>query len=135
MVFAGRGRQWYVRKLCFTLRVVTDAYQTIWQYYLPDTRFVVQFAKQADELNNPFHIFRFTIPAAPLDSPVPRSGPYLFHGAAVQNQFPHFSRSPVVPPAVPSSNTRTCRDIDRILWKKRLLLRINIAKVKSCALL
>ena len=38
-----------------------------------------------------YHFFRFTIPPTPLESPVPRPGPYFFQNASVQNHLPHYN--------------------------------------------
>ena len=40
----------------------------------------------SDDFNSASRFYRFTIPPPQLDSPIPRPGPYLFHGAGVQNQ-------------------------------------------------
>ena len=49
-------------------------------------------ADEFSEFNRSTLPFRFTIPSAPLDPSVPRPGPYLFHGAGLQNpQYQHFS--------------------------------------------
>ena len=47
----------------------------------------IKVRKMADDFNNAFRFYRFTIPSPQLDSPVPRSRPYLFHGTSVRNQF------------------------------------------------
>ena len=77
------------------LRIVTDICQIIWQYYLPDNRLVVELENfnMANDSNN--HLFRFTIPLSPLDSPVPQPGPYLFQSAGVQNHLPQYNLSQV----------------------------------------
>ena len=50
----------------------------------------------ANDTNN--HFFRFIIPPAPLDSPVPRPGPYLFQSASVRTiLIPYCNPPPVVP--------------------------------------
>ena len=67
----------------------------------------------ADKLNNPSHFLRFTIPPpALLDSSVLQLGPYLFNGGGMQDQYPHYSPSPVIPlqfmpHASPSTSTGT----------------------------
>ena len=41
----------------------------------------------ADDFNPDPRFYRFTIPPAQIDCPVPRPGPYLFQSAGVQHQF------------------------------------------------
>ena len=41
----------------------------------------------ADDFNPAPRFYRFTIPPAQIDCPVPRPGPYLFQSAGVQHQF------------------------------------------------
>ena len=56
----------------------------------------------ADELHNTSQFFRrFTIPPDPLDTQIPRPGPYLFHSIGLQNQFPHYGQAAVLPYQVP----------------------------------
>ena len=51
----------------------------------------------ADELQNTSQFFRrFTIPPDPLDTQIPRPGPYLFHSIGMQNQFPHYGQAAVL---------------------------------------
>ena len=49
----------------------------------------------SDDIKNASRFYRFTIPPPQLDSPIPRPGPYLFHGAGVQNQNQISLRVPV----------------------------------------
>ena len=56
----------------------------------------------ADELQNTSQFFRrFTISPDPLDTQIPRPGPYLFHSIGMQNQFPHYGQAAVLPYQVP----------------------------------
>ena len=56
----------------------------------------------ADKLQNTSQFVRcFTIPPDPLDAQIPRPGPYLFHSVAMQNQFPHYGQTAVLPYQVP----------------------------------
>ena len=86
----------------------------------------IKVRKMADDFNNAFRFYRFTIPSPQLDSPVPRPRPYLFHGSSVRNQF---SQSVWI--------DRICmfrrillvwRDF---LYKNCLFLRIHIAKIST----
>ena len=55
-----------------------------------------------DELQNTSQFFRrFTIPPDPLDTQIPRPGPYLSHSIGMQNQFPHYGQVSVLPYQVP----------------------------------
>ena len=85
-------------------RVVTDACQITWQY---NSQTLASWLSLRTKMADQF--FRFTIPPALLESPIPWPGPYLFPGTAVQNQFPHYSPSPIVPlqftNASPSTST------------------------------
>ena len=93
-------------------RLVTDAYQILWQCYLPDARIMAQFASwfikvQTDDFNDASRFYRFTIPPPKLDSPVPQPGPYLFHCAGVKNQF---NQSPLhfMPRVSPVPRSEAC---------------------------
>ena len=86
----------------------------------------------ADDLNDASRFYRFILPPPQLDSPVPRPGPYLFHGAGVQNQFSQYSQSVWIDRiAIFRRILLVWRDIKCILGKNCLLLRIDIAKIST----
>ena len=90
-------------------RVVTDACQNnlakLFSRRSPRGSFETKpcmLVNMADELQNTSQFFRrFTIPPDPLDTQIPRPGPYLFHSIGMQNQFPHYGQAAVPPYQVP----------------------------------
>ena len=83
-------------------RLIIATNETAMLRRLPDNRLVVELENfyMANDSNN--HLFRFTIPPTPLDSPVPLPGPYLFQSTSVQNHLLHYNPSQVVPlPFIP----------------------------------
>ena len=86
----------------------------------------------AEDFNSASRFYRFTIPPLQLDSPVPRPGPYLFHGAGVHNQFCLYSQSFWIDRiAIFRRILLIWRDIKCIVCKSHLLLRIDIAKIST----
>ena len=86
----------------------------------------IKVRKMADDFNNAFRFYRFTIPSPQLDSPVPRPRPYLFHGSSVRNQF---SQSVWIDRITIFPRIRLVwRDF---LYKNCLFLRIHIAKIST----
>ena len=111
----------------------------IWQYYLSDARFVVQFAswrnrtfKMADKFDNSSHFFSIYNSSGPArfsSSSAMAPFYFLFHGADVQNQLTHYIPSPVVPQTGPLQFIR--RVINCIFFKRIFLFRINIARINT----